>query len=64
MQGCSHEPTPSASDRKCQQFIEKTQFRWPDKVDEVALVDEASKTVETTCYRHDPGRYGHLSLWL
>ena len=58
---CSHDPTPSASDQKCQQFIEKTQFQWPDAVDEVALVDEASKTVVTTCYRHDPGRYSTLS---
>ena len=56
IRGCSHDPTPSASDKKCQEFIKKTKFEWPDNVDEVALVDESSNKLETTCYRENPGR--------
>jgi len=58
IRGCSHDPTPSASDKKCQEFIKKTKFEWPDNVDEVALVDESSNKLETTCYRENPGSYG------
>ena len=56
VRGCSHDPTPSSSDKKCQEFIKKTEFEWPDNVDEVALVDESSNKLETTCYRENPGR--------
>ena len=36
--------------------IKKTKFEWPDNIDEVALVDEQSNKIATTCYRHNPGR--------
>ena len=57
VQGCSHDPTPSSSDKRCQRFIKKTGFEWSRNVDEVALVDENENRLVTTCYRHDPGRY-------
>ena len=31
-------------------------IKWPDNIDEVALVDEQSNKIATTCYRHNPGR--------
>ena len=62
IQGCSHDPTPSASDEKCQAFIKKTKFEWPDNIDEVALVDEQSNKVATTCYRHNPGRQVNIEI--
>ena len=61
IEGCSHDPTPSASDPKCQSFIQKTNFEWPGDVDEVALVDQSSKRIATTCYRNDPGRYNIIN---
>ena len=39
--------------------MKNTKFEWSKLrgVDEVALVDEHSNQVVTSCYRTDPGRY-------
>ncbi|TRY79100.1 hypothetical protein TCAL_02836 [Tigriopus californicus] len=46
IQGCSHTPTPSASNPKCAQFFQVTGLQFNKNVDEFVLVKEAEAEVE------------------